>query len=124
MIMSKRMGLALCGCILTSSTLFGADSANTGRERKMPELIERFTADADALDHTYIVETSAERFARFTRFHPETLASLAQLDFDSMMQDDKLVLTDEKGGTATVTIANVNQSNGEIQVIDTVLMPN
>ena len=41
-----------------------------------------------------------------------------------MMQGDKLVLTDEKGGTSTVTIANVIQSNGVIHVIDTVLMPN
>jgi uncharacterized surface protein with fasciclin (FAS1) repeats len=36
----------------------------------------------------------------------------------------KIVLTDEKGGTATITIANVYQSNGVIQVIDSVLMPN
>jgi len=36
----------------------------------------------------------------------------------------KIVLTDEKGGMATVTIADVIQSNGVIQVIDTVLMPN
>jgi uncharacterized surface protein with fasciclin (FAS1) repeats len=42
----------------------------------------------------------------------------------AMMQGDKLVLTDEKGGTATVTIANVFQSNGIIDVVDTVLMPN
>jgi uncharacterized surface protein with fasciclin (FAS1) repeats len=35
-----------------------------------------------------------------------------------------LVLTDEKGGKAKVTIANVFQSNGVIHVIDTVLMPN
>jgi uncharacterized surface protein with fasciclin (FAS1) repeats len=35
-----------------------------------------------------------------------------------------VVLTDEKGGTATVTIADVNQSNGVIHVIDAVLMPN
>jgi uncharacterized surface protein with fasciclin (FAS1) repeats len=42
----------------------------------------------------------------------------------AMMQDGKLVLTDEKGGTATVTIANVFQSNGVIDVIDTVLMAN
>lgn len=35
----------------------------------------------------------------------------------------KFVLTDEKGGTATITIANVYQSNGVIQVIDSVLMP-
>ena len=40
------------------------------------------------------------------------------------MEGDKLVLTDEKGGTATVTIANVMQKNGVIHVIDTVLMPN
>ena len=35
----------------------------------------------------------------------------------------KVVLTDAKGGKSTVTIANVNQSNGVIHVIDTVLMP-
>lgn len=40
------------------------------------------------------------------------------------MQGNKLILTDEKGGTATVTIANVMQKNGVIHVIDTVLMPN
>ena len=32
-------------------------------------------------------------------------------------------LTDEKGGTSTVTTANVYQSNGVIHVVDTVLMP-
>jgi uncharacterized surface protein with fasciclin (FAS1) repeats len=36
----------------------------------------------------------------------------------------KIMLQDEKGGTAMITIANVYQSNGVIQVIDTVLMPN
>ena len=35
----------------------------------------------------------------------------------------KVTLTDAKGGTSTVTIANVNQSNGVIHVVDTVLMP-
>lgn len=40
------------------------------------------------------------------------------------MDGDKLILTDEKGGIATVTIANVMQKNGVIHVIDTVLMPN
>jgi uncharacterized surface protein with fasciclin (FAS1) repeats len=34
-----------------------------------------------------------------------------------------LVLTDAKGGASTVTIADVNQSNGVIHVVDTVLMP-
>ena len=35
----------------------------------------------------------------------------------------KIMLTDEKGGTATVTIPNVYQSNGVIHVIDKVLLP-
>ena len=39
------------------------------------------------------------------------------------MEGKKLVLKDEKGGTSTVTIADVNQKNGVIHVIDTVLMP-
>ena len=39
------------------------------------------------------------------------------------MKGTDLILTDEKGGMAKVTIADVNQSNGVIHVIDTVLMP-
>jgi uncharacterized surface protein with fasciclin (FAS1) repeats len=36
---------------------------------------------------------------------------------------DTINVTDTKGGTAKVTISNVNQSNGVIHVIDRVLMP-
>jgi len=39
-----------------------------------------------------------------------------------MMEGKNVVITDEKGGRATVTIADVNQSNGVIHVVDTVLM--
>jgi len=35
----------------------------------------------------------------------------------------KIMVTDAKGGTALVTTANVNQSNGVIHVIDHVLLP-
>jgi uncharacterized surface protein with fasciclin (FAS1) repeats len=35
----------------------------------------------------------------------------------------KLTVTDDKGGVATITIADVLQSNGVIHVIDAVLMP-
>ena len=42
----------------------------------------------------------------------------------AMMSGGKLVLTDEKGGTSTVTIADVTQSNGVIHAVDTVLMAN
>jgi uncharacterized surface protein with fasciclin (FAS1) repeats len=40
------------------------------------------------------------------------------------INDGKVILTDEKGGTATVTIADVFQSNGVIHVVDSVLLPN
>lgn len=40
------------------------------------------------------------------------------------MDGDKIVLRDEKGGTSTVTTADVYQSNGVIHVVNTVLMPN
>ena len=39
------------------------------------------------------------------------------------LKDGKVWIVDAKGGTSMVTIANVNQSNGVIHVIDTVLMP-
>ncbi|MDN3723838.1 fasciclin domain-containing protein [Aequorivita sp. SDUM287046] len=41
----------------------------------------------------------------------------------AMMKGKKVVLMDEKGGMATVTIADVNQSNGVIHVIDSVVLP-
>ena len=39
------------------------------------------------------------------------------------MMGDKIQIVDEKGQTATVTIADVKQSNGVIHVVDTVLLP-
>jgi len=39
------------------------------------------------------------------------------------MKGSKIILKDEKGGWATITIKNVYQSNGVIHVIDHVLMP-
>jgi len=40
------------------------------------------------------------------------------------MQGGNIMLKDEKGGTALVTIPNVFQSNGVIHVIDAVVQPN
>ena len=42
----------------------------------------------------------------------------------AMMKGGSIVLKDEKGGMATVTQANVFQSNGVIHVIDSVVLPN
>jgi uncharacterized surface protein with fasciclin (FAS1) repeats len=40
------------------------------------------------------------------------------------MSGSDLILTDEKGGTSKVTIADVRQSNGVIHVVDTIVLPN
>ncbi len=39
------------------------------------------------------------------------------------LMGDKVMLTDAKGGMSMVTIADVNQSNGVIHVVDTVVLP-
>ena len=54
--------------------------------------------------------------------HPVKTLSGAMLNVKKS-KDGKLTLTDENGGTATVTIADVKQSNGVIHVIDAVLLP-
>ena len=52
-----------------------------------------------------------------------TLTTVAGGTLTAMQKGKKIELMDAKGGTSTVTIADVNQSNGVIHVIDTVLMP-
>ncbi len=41
----------------------------------------------------------------------------------AMKSGDGITVTDEKGGVAHVTIADVKQSNGVIHVVDKVLLP-
>ena len=53
-----------------------------------------------------------------------TLKTVEGGDLTASIEGGKIVLTDEKGGRSTVTIADVYQSNGIIHVVDTVLMPN
>jgi len=52
-----------------------------------------------------------------------TLKTVEGGTLTAMMEGSNVVLKDEKGGTSTVTQANVMQKNGVIHVIDTVLMP-
>jgi uncharacterized surface protein with fasciclin (FAS1) repeats len=52
-----------------------------------------------------------------------TLRTVQGATLTARMAGNALTLTDAKGGVSRVTIADVNQSNGVIHVIDTVLMP-
>jgi uncharacterized surface protein with fasciclin (FAS1) repeats len=53
--------------------------------------------------------------------HPVTTVGGCVLS--AQMDGDMITLTDETGGVATVTIADVVQSNGVIHVIDRVILP-
>jgi uncharacterized surface protein with fasciclin (FAS1) repeats len=52
-----------------------------------------------------------------------TLKTVQGEDLTASMSGASIVLTDAKGGTSTITTADVFQSNGVAHVIDTVLMP-
>lgn len=52
-----------------------------------------------------------------------TLTTVAGGKLTATLKGKKVMITDEKGGMAYVTIADVNQSNGVIHVIDHVLLP-
>jgi uncharacterized surface protein with fasciclin (FAS1) repeats len=52
-----------------------------------------------------------------------SLKTVAGVTLIAKSSGGKVMISDEKGGTAMVTIADVNQSNGVIHVIDKVLLP-
>ena len=52
-----------------------------------------------------------------------TLKTVAGENIYITIKGKKLMVTDENGGMATITISDVNQSNGVIHVIDKVLLP-
>ena len=52
-----------------------------------------------------------------------TFNTVAGGTLTAKMSGKQLVLTDAKGGTSTVSTADVKQSNGVVHVIDTVLLP-
>jgi len=52
-----------------------------------------------------------------------TIKTLNGGSLKASMDGDKIVLTDAKGGKATVTAPDMIASNGTVHVVDTVLMP-
>jgi hypothetical protein len=84
---------ALCSWIVAIGTLHGGGATTNGaasRERQMPQVIEQFTADSEALHRTYSVDTSPVRMARLEKFDNDKLAMLAAMDFDALAQEDRV----------------------------------
>lgn len=52
-----------------------------------------------------------------------TVPTLGTCELTATTEDGKIMLEDERGQTITVTIAGVEQSNGVIHVVDTVILP-
>ncbi len=52
-----------------------------------------------------------------------TMKTVSGGTLTAWMKGKKLYITDEKGGMSEVTIADVNQSNGVIHVVNAVLLP-
>lgn len=77
---------------------------------------------------TYHVVAGKQDAAAITKAIEEgkgkaTFKTVAGGTLTATTEGGKVILTDEKGGKSTVTIADVNQSNGVIHVVDSVLMP-
>ena len=84
------------------------------------QLVKILTAHvvAEALSGAELMQRAASMGGRYNM---QTLSGDA---LTAMMHGGKLYIFDEAGGAAEVTIADVNQSNGVIHVIDDVLLPN
>ncbi len=52
-----------------------------------------------------------------------TIATVGGCEFTAMSKGGKVMIEDGQGNVATVSVADVMQSNGVIHVIDTVLLP-
>ncbi len=56
----------------------------------MPQVVQQFSADWEALDRAYVVEISPERFARFEKFYADAQASLDAMPFERLSKEDQI----------------------------------
>ncbi len=76
-------GMAFC------ASSFAATAPALG-ERKMPQLVEQFTADRMSLTRIYPVPIAPSRMERFQKFYNDELAMLAAMNFEKLSEDDQI----------------------------------
>jgi hypothetical protein len=79
--------ILLAGCIGHASA--ATPPAPQG-ERRMPAVVEQYTADRMGLTRTYSLAISPTRMKRFEAFYGSELATLAAMDFATLNQDDRV----------------------------------
>ena len=102
---------------------FAALPAGTVETLLMPENIDQLTKilTCHVVPVAAMSEAIGGMIAADGGVHPVTTVGGCVLNL--AMDGDVLTVTDETGGVANVTIADVVQSNGVIHVIDKVLLP-
>ncbi len=103
---------------------FAALPAGTVDTLLMPENKEMLVHVLTA--HVVAGDWSAEDIAAAAKASKDGYANFTTVSGDALsakMKDGSLYIFDESGGAARVTIADVNQSNGVIHVVDKVLLP-
>jgi len=106
-----------------TNAAFAALPAGTVDTLLMPENKDMLTKvlTCHVLGANALSDAIATMIADDNGAHP--VATLGGCTLMAKMTGGMITLTDETGGVATVTIADVKQSNGVIHVIDRVLLP-
>jgi len=90
---NRLSGSPCCLLLASISCLHGvvsfAQSSGSAPDR-MPEVIEHFTTDRNALEETYKVRISPLRLSRFEKFFSDQQRELQALEFDSLSEPDKI----------------------------------
>jgi Bacterial protein of unknown function (DUF885) len=94
MLRFSKVSFALCA----SSILVGYSQSNGHAiasqsqcgDSCLPPIVQRYTADSQALEESYSVEISPERFARLEKFYADTQASLSAINFDRLSKEDQI----------------------------------
>ena len=76
-------GMICCAVAVAATT------PTTG-ERKMPQIIDQYSADRISLNRIYPLIIAQSRMARFEKFYNDELALLAAMNFDKLSEDDQI----------------------------------
>jgi uncharacterized protein (DUF885 family) len=91
MMLRVRTGCAFAALLIAAGTTNGQSAAAPGNAQdSMPAVVQQFSADWDALDRSYAVEISPERFNRFEKFYADEQTQLDAMHFDQLSKEDRI----------------------------------